>query len=83
MIDNILKEVNKLGKQLDTKDDIIEFAKYIAHDRLLTYSTLEKEHLETLIEDGDYEEAISNLRLIIEQLEGGYCRILDKIEGKS
>lgn len=82
MIDNILKEVNKLGKLLDTKDDVIEFVKYIAHDRLLTYSTLEKEHLETLIEDGDYEEAIDNLRSIIEQLEGGYCRILDKIEGK-
>lgn len=82
MINNILKEVNKLGKLLDTKDDAIEFVKYIAHDRLLTYSTLEKEHLETLIEDGDYEEAIDNLRSIIEQLEGGYCRILDKIEGK-
>lgn len=82
MINNILKEVNKLGKLLDAKDDAIEFVKYIAHDRLLAFSTLEKEHLETLIEDGDYEEAIDNLRSIIEQLEGGYCRILDKIEGK-
>lgn len=82
MINNILKEVNKLGDLLEIKNDTIEFVKYIAHDRLLTYSTLEKEHLETLIEDGDYEEAIDNLRSIIEQLEGGYCRILDKIEGK-
>ena len=82
MINNILKEVNKLGKLLDAKDDAIEFVKYIAHDRLLTYSSLEKECIETLIEDGDYEEAIDNLRSIIEQLEGGYCRILDKIEGK-
>lgn len=82
MINNILKEVNKLGDLLEIKNDTIEFVKYIAHDRLLIYSSLEKEHIETLIEDGDYEEAISNLRLIIEQLEGGYCRILDKIEGK-
>lgn len=82
MINNILKEVNKLGKILDIKDDTIEFAKYIAHDRLLVYSSLEQECIETLIEDGDYEEAISKLRSIIEQLESGYCRILDKIEGK-
>lgn len=82
MINNILKEVNKLGDLLEIKNDTIEFVKYIAHDRLLTFSTLEKEHLETLIEDGDYEEAIDNLRSIIEQLEGGYCRILDKIEGE-
>ena len=81
MISNILKEIGKLGDILDIKNDTIEFVKYIAHDRLLTYSSLEKEHLETLIEDGDYEEAIDNLRSIIEQLEGGYCRILDKIEG--
>lgn len=82
MMDKIIEEILKLGKLLDAKDDTIEFVKYIAHDRLLAFSTLEKEHLETLIEDGDYEEAIRNLRLIIEQLEGGYCRILDKIEGK-
>ena len=82
MISNILKEVNKLGEVLDIKNDTIEFAKYIARDRLLVYSTLEQECIETLIEDGDYEEAISNLRSIIEQLESGYCRILDKIEGK-
>lgn len=82
MMDKIIGEILKLGKQLDAKDDAIEFVKYIAHDRLLAFSTLEKEHLETLIEDGDYEEAIDNLRSIIEQLEGGYCRILDKIEGK-
>ena len=81
MINNILKEVNKLGDLLEIKNDTIEFVKYIAHDRLLIYSSLEKECIENLIEDGDYEEAISNLRLIIEQLEGGYCRILDKIEG--
>ena len=79
-MDKIIEEILKLGKLLDAKDDAIEFVKYIAHDRLLTYSTLEKEHLETLIEDGDYEEAIDNLRSIIEQLEGGYCRILNKIE---
>lgn len=82
MISNILKEIGKLGDILDIENDPIEFVKYIAHDRLLTYSSLEKEHIETLIEDGDYEGAIDNLRSIIEQLEGGYCRILDKIERK-
>jgi hypothetical protein len=81
MINNILKEVNKLGDLLEIKNDTIEFVKYIAHDRLLAYSSLEKERIETLIEDCDYEEAIDKLRSIIEQLEGGYCRILDKIEG--
>lgn len=80
-MDKIIGEILNLGKLLDTKDDTIEFVKYIAHDRLLVHSTLEKEHIETLIEDGDYEEAIDNLRSIIEQLESGYCRILDKIEG--
>jgi hypothetical protein len=83
MINNILKEVNKLGDLLDTKDDTIEFVKYIAHDRLLTYSSLEKECIEGQIEMGDYDGAICSLKLIIEQLESGYCRILDKIEGKS
>ena len=82
MISNILKEIGKLGDILDVKDDTVEFVKHIAHDRLLIYSSLEQERIETLIEDGDYEEAISNLRSIIELLEGGYCRILDKIEGK-
>ena len=82
MINGIIKEISKLGDLLEIKNDAIEFVKYIAHDRLLTYSSLEEEHIETLIEDGDYEEAIDNLRSIIEQLEGGYCRILDKIEGK-
>ena len=82
MINNILKEINKLGDLLDAKDDTIEFVKHIAHDKLLVCSSFEEERIETLIEDGNYEEAISNLRLIIEQLEGGYCRILDKIEGK-
>lgn len=82
MINGIIKEIGKLGDLLEIKNDTIEFVKYIAHDRLLTYSSLEKECIENLIEDGDYEEAINNLRSIIEQLEGGYCRILDKIEGE-
>lgn len=82
MINGIIKEIGKLGDLLEIKNDTIEFVKYIAHDRLRTYSSLEKECIETLIEDGDYDEAISSLQSIIEELEGGYCRILDKIEGK-
>lgn len=81
-MDRIIKEILKLGDILDIKSDIIEFVKYITHDRLLVCSSLEKERIETLIEDGDYEEAISSLQSIIEELEGGYCKILDKIEGK-
>lgn len=82
MTDRIIKEISKLGDILDIKANIIEFIKYIAHDKLLVYSSLEKERIETLIEDGNYEEAISSLQSIIEELEGGYCKILDKIEGK-
>ena len=82
MINNILKEVNKLGDLLEIKNDIIEFAKYTAHEKLLTLSSSDREKIDEMIEDGSYEEVIDKLQSVIEELEGGYCRILDKIEGK-
>jgi hypothetical protein len=81
MINNILKEVNKLGDLLEIKNDTIEFVKYIAHEKLLAYSSLDRDKLDEMIEDGRYEEVIIKLQSVIEELEGGYCRILDKIEG--
>lgn len=82
MISKILKEVNKLGKVLDIKDDTIAFVKHTAHEKLLAYSSLDREKLEEMIEDDRYEEVIDKLQSLIEELEGGYCKILDKIEGR-
>ena len=82
MINNILKEVNKLGEVLDIKDATIEFVKHTAHEKLLALSSSDREEIDEMIEDGRYEEVIDKLQSVIEELEGGYCRILDKIEGK-
>lgn len=82
MISVIIKELGKFRNILEIKDNTLEFVKNIAHDRLLIYSSLEQERIETLIKCGDYEEVINSLKSIIEQLEGGYCKILDKIEGR-
>lgn len=81
MINNILKEVNKLGDLLEIKNDTIEFVKHTAHEKLLALSSSDREKLDEMIEDGRYEEVIDELQSVIEELEGGYCRILDKIEG--
>lgn len=82
MINRILKEISKLGEVLDIKDDTIEFVKHTAHEKLLAYSSLDREKLDELLEDGHYEEVIGKLQSVIEELEGGYCKILDKIEGR-
>lgn len=82
MMNRILNEIGKLGEVLDIKDDIIEFAKFTAHEKLLALSSSDREKIDEMIEDGHYEEVIGKLQSIIEELEGGYCRILDKIEGK-
>ena len=82
MINNILKEVNKLGDLLEIKNDTIEFAKHTAHEKLLALSSSDREEIDEMFEDGRYEEVIDKLQSVIEELEGGYCRILDKIEGK-
>ena len=82
MINRILKEISKLGEVLDIKDDTIEFVKHTAHEKLLALSSSDREKIDEMIEDGSYEEVIDKLQSVIEELEGGYCRILDKIEGK-
>ena len=61
--------------------NLINDIKQEAHKRLLIYSSLEKECIDEMIEDGHYEKVIDKLQSVIEQLEGGYCKILDIIEG--
>lgn len=80
-METIYKELNKLISNVYLKDDIIAYAKHQAHEHLIQ-SSIDKDKIEALIEDCKYEEAISKLQSIIEYLEGGYCVILDKIEGK-
>lgn len=76
----IYKELDKLISNSHLKDDIIAYVRHQAHEHLI-YSSIDKNKIEELIEDCKYEEAISKLQSIIEYLEGGYCVILDKIEG--
>jgi hypothetical protein len=80
-METIYKELNKLISNVYLKDDIIAYIKHQAHEHLIQ-SSIDKDKIEELIEDCRYEEAISKLQSIIEWLEGGYCVILDKIEGK-
>lgn len=80
-METIYKELNKLISNVYLKDDIIAYVRHQAHEHLIQ-SSIDKDKIEKLIEDCKYEEAISKLQSIIESLEGGYCVILDKIEGK-
>jgi hypothetical protein len=79
-METIYNELNKLISNIYLKDDVIAYVKQEAHERLIQ-SSIDNDKIEELIEDCKYEEAIDTLRSIIEQLEGGYCVILDKIEG--
>jgi hypothetical protein len=81
-METIYKELNKLISNVYLKDDIIAYVKQQAHEHLIQ-SSIDKDKVEELIKDCKYKEAISKLQSIIEWLEGGYCVILDKIEGKS
>ena len=80
-METIYKELNKLISNVYLKDDVIAYVKHQAHEHLIQ-SSIDKDKIEELIEDCEYEEVISKLQSIIEYLEGGYCVILDKIEGK-
>lgn len=80
-METIYKELNKIISNVYLKDDIIAYVKHQAHEHLIQ-SSIDKDKIEELIEDCEYEEVISKLQSIIEYLEGGYCVILDKIEGK-
>ena len=72
---------NELFKESHQNINLIKDIKQEAHKRLLIYSSLEKECIDEMIEDGHYEKVINKLQSVIEQLEGGYCKILDIIEG--
>lgn len=76
----IFEAIEEIYKTIDIKDDIIKFIEHKAHEKLLVYSSLEKVYVDEMIEDGRYEEVIDKLKSVIEELEGGYCVILDKIE---
>ena len=78
----VYKALNDVVSDFYKKDDIIKYIESEAHDRLQCYSNLDRECIDTMIEDGRYEEAISMLKSFIEVLECGYFVILDKIEGK-
>lgn len=80
-METIYKELNKLISNVYLKDDIIAYVKHQAHEHLIQ-SSIDKDKVEELIKDCKHKEAISKLQSIIEWLEGGYCVILDKIEGK-
>ena len=72
---------NEMFKESRQNINLIKDIKQEAHKRLLIYSSLEKECVDEMIEDGHYEKVINKLQSVIEQLEGGYCKILDIIEG--
>lgn len=80
-METIYKELDKLIASGYLKDNIIAYVKHQAHEHLIQ-SSIDKDKIEELIKDCKYKEAISKLQSIIESLEGGYCVILDKIEGK-
>ena len=71
---------NQLFREFNYKNILISRIENLSH-ACLEHSSLEKSKLETLIEDHNYEEAINKLESIIESLDGGYCKILDIIEG--
>ena len=82
MIEDIHKLANIIGEDIRKRDELISYIEDKAHEKLLVYSSLDREEIDEMIEDGRYEEVINKLQSVIEELEGGYCVILDKIEGK-
>ena len=71
---------NQLFKEFNHKNTLLCRIENLSH-ACLEHSSLEKNDLEKLIEDCNYDEAINKLESIIESLEAGYCKILDIIEG--
>ena len=82
-LEPVYNALNDVSSDIYKKDDIIKYIESKAHDKLQCYSNLDRENIDTMIEDGRYEEVISKLQSVIEELEGGYCAILNKIEGQS
>ena len=78
---SVYKALNDVVSDFYKKYDIIKYIENKAHEKL-EEASLERDYIECMIEDGRYEEVISKLQSVIEELEGGYCAILDKIEGR-
>lgn len=64
-METIYKELNKLISNVYLKDDVIAYVKHQAHEHLIQ-SSIDKDKIEELIEDCEYEEVISKLQSIIE-----------------
>ena len=71
---------NQLFKEFNYKNNLLSKIESLSH-ACLEHSSSEISKLEELIEDCNYEEVIRKFESIIESLEGGYCKILDMIEG--
>lgn len=71
---------NQLFKEFNYKNTLLCRIENLSHYRL-EQSSMERSNLEKLIEDCNYEKVISKFESIIETLEGGYCKILNIIEG--
>lgn len=80
IFNDVLDSINALKNITQNNANLIDYITQISHTKLIDAS-IEKEKIDELIEDCQYEEVISKLMSIIECLEGGYCNILNKIEG--
>ena len=80
MKDKIFGAIFEAMEAMEKKEEMISFIDKKAHEKL-EEASLERDYIECLYEDGRYEDVISKLNSIIESLEGGYCAILNKIEG--
>lgn len=81
MMNKIFEAIEGTYKEMEVKDSIIKFIEDKAHEKL-EETSLERDYIERMLEDHEYEKVISTLNSLIESLEGGYCAILNKIEGQ-
>ena len=81
IVEDIHKLANIIGEDIRKQEELLKFIKNKSHEKL-EEASLERDFIERMLEDCEYEEVISTLNSLIESLEGGYCAILNKIEGK-
>lgn len=81
MIEDIHKLANAIGEDIRKREELLKFIEKKAHEKL-EEASLERDFIERMLEDGEYKKVISTLNSLIESLEGGYCAILNKIEGQ-
>lgn len=78
-IQDLIKLGEKLRKEEIKTQDKFKFIIDVCHEKL-EEAPRHEHSIERLLEDNQYEKVISRLKFIIESLEGGYCRILNKLE---